>query len=675
MFLSLAQNVGLILAAALMQRFILDRWPASSRRGQLMSGLLFGAAAVMAMSLAYTLQSGIFFDARTVVLATGALFGGVVVALVSALVAVSYRLFYLGGPGAWVGVAIIITAVAAGCIARYACNRRVVALRDWQFLALGLVVHLLCLAWFVFLPLDYVNDVLLGLAPVYVPLLTLATLAMSVVLRELNAMRNYEQSLLESRSRIRYLFENAAVALYEEDFSDLLAALEALRASGVDDIRRYLTEWPDEVERLAALIRVIQVNPAAVALFAVNSRTELLGPMNHRFTDGARRMFVDEMAAIWRGDKSFQAETTFIRTDGSAVDAIIVVPIPQTREAAQHVAVSLVDMTAVRFSERELEQQKRRLEEVVGGTGAGTWEWNIATGETLYNERWAEIVGYTLEDLQPTSLETWIRLCHPEDRERSNHQLSRVFAREVSEYECDVRLRHRSGAWVWVLGRGVVVEWGPDGEPLRMSGAHLDITARKQAEQHAEHLATLRGMLLRCHAGLVGAVNEKALFARTTATLVGERHYALAWVGIPRNDARRHIDPVAVAGEAKRYMEGFEVLWSHDPLGCGPAGQVVRSGEPRVVRDLALEEAFTPWSERASREGLRGMIVVPVARGDNEPPGILCLYSRSSGAFDDEEQVLLTQLGSCLSLAWRSLRLEQERPLMACDPAATVHET
>lgn len=292
------------------------------------------------------------------------------------------------------GVAVIITAVAAGCIARYACNRRVVALRDWQFLALGLVVHLLCLAWFVFLPLDYVNDVLLVRAPVNVPLLTLATLAtlaMSVVLRELNAMRNYEQSLLESRSRIRYLFENAAVALYEEDFSDLLAALEALRASGVDDIRRYLTEWPDEVERLAALIRVIQVNPAAV-------------------------------------------------------DAIIVVPIPQTREAAQHVAVSLVDMTAVRVSERELEQQKQRLEEVVGGTGAGTWEWNIATGETVQNERWAEIVGYTLEDLQPTSLETWIRLYHPEDRERSNHQLSRVFAREVSEYECDVRLRHRSGA-------------------------------------------------------------------------------------------------------------------------------------------------------------------------------------------------------------------------------------
>lgn len=675
MFLSLAQNVGLILAAALMQRFILDRWPASSRRGQVMSGLLFGAAAVMAMSLAYTLQSGVFFDARTVVLATGALFGGVVVALVSALVAIAYRLFYLGGPGAWVGVAVIITAVAAGCIARYACNRRVVALRDWQFLALGLVVHLLCLAWFVFLPLDYVNDVLLGLAPVYVPLLTLATLAMSLVLRELNAMRNYEQSLLESRSRIRYLFENAAVALYEEDFSDLLAALEALRASGVDDIRCYLNEWPDEVERLATLIRVIQVNPAAVALFAVNSRTELLGPMNHRFTEGARRMFVDEMAAIWRGDKSFQAETTLMRRDGSAVDAIIVVPIPQTREAAQHVAVSLVDMTTVRFSERELEQQKQRLEEVVRGTGAGTWEWNIATGETVYNERWANMLGYALDDLLPTTLETWTRLSHPEDRERSNHELSRVFARESREYECDVRLRHRSGAWIWVLGRGVVVEWGPDGEPLRMSGAHLDITARKQAQQGAEHLATLRGMLLRCHAGLVGAAKEEALFARTTATLVGERHYALAWMGIPRNDARRHIDPVAVAGEATGYMDGFEVLWSHDPLGCGPAGQVVRSGEPRVVRDLALEEAFTPWSERAAREGLRAMMAVPVARDDNEPPAVLCLYSRSSQAFDDDEQVLLAQLGCSLSLAWRSLRLEQKRSHDACDSVTIADET
>lgn len=676
MFITLAQNVGLILAAALMQRFIRDRWPASSRRGQVMSGLLFGAAAVMSMSLEYTLQSGVIFDARTVVLSTGALFGGVLAGVVSGIVAAVYRVLYVGGVGAWIGVAVIVTAIAVGCVARYACRGRVAALRYWQFLALGLIVHVLVVLWFALLPVDYLNDIVLGLAPVYVPLLTFATLVMALVLRQLDAIRDYERSLLESRARVQYLFENAGVAIYDEDLTDLLKALSALRDSGVSDIRRYLAEWPDEIDHLASLIRVVQVNPAAVALFAVKSRTELLGSVDHFFSDGARRMFVDELEAFWTGQDAFHSEATFIRSDGSSVDAVIAMPIPQTPEAARHVPVSLLDMTSVRGKERELQRQKQRLEEVIWGTDAGTWEWNIVTGETVFNERWANIVGYTLEELSPTTMETWTRLAHPEDLERSNEALSRVFSRETTAYECDARMRHRNGEWVWVLDRGIVVEWDGDGHPLRMSGTHIDITARKHAEGRAAHLAGLRDVLLRCHAELLSAACEDDLFSRTVETLVKERHYALVWVGIPREDTRKRIEPVATAGEAVRYMDGFEVLWSDSPLGRGPAGQVVRSGQPLVIRDLASEDAFMPWADRAALQGLRTMMAAPVAGEDHERPAVLCLYSRSGGAFDDDEQALVLQFSRSLALAWRSVRV-QEDPLRtdAGSPGRAISDT
>jgi signal transduction histidine kinase/HPt (histidine-containing phosphotransfer) domain-containing protein len=42
---------------------------------------------------------------------------------------------------------------------------------------------------------------------------------------------------------------------------------------------------------------------------------------------------------------------------------------------------------------------------------------------------------------------------------------------------------HRDGHWVWVYSRGRVGLRDADGRPLRMSGIHLDITHRKQAEQ------------------------------------------------------------------------------------------------------------------------------------------------------------------------------------------------
>jgi PAS domain S-box-containing protein len=655
-FLTLLQNAGLILAAALMQRFILDRWPGSPLPARLASGLLFGMAAVIAMSLAYVQQSGVIFDTRTVVLSVGALFGGALVALLSSLIAIVYRVWQIGGDGAWVGVAVIVSAALLGYLARLTCRGRVDALRHPQFLALGLLVHVVTVGWFALLPLDYVHDVLLGLAPVYIPLLTLATLAMALILRELNAIRRYEKSLLDSRARVQQLFEHAAVALCDEDFSELLKALETLRQAGIRDIARYLDEWPDEVERLASLIRVVQVNPAAVRLMGAQSRSELLGDLNRFFSEDARRSFREQLVAIWEQRDVFQTETSFIRADGSAVDAALIVPIPTTLVRAAHVPVSLIDLSGLRSRDRELEQQRQRLEEVIWGTDAGTWEWNVVTGETVFNERWANIVGYSLEDLMPTTIETWQRFVHPDDLARSAEALQRVFSRETVAYECDARMRHKNGEWVWVLDRGIVVEWTPEGEPLRMSGVHIDITARKRAEESAARLAALRDVFLRCHAQLLAANSESELLESAVATFVRERQLALAWIGMPRQDARHSIEIMAAAGEALRYLDDFMVAWSDGPYGQGPAGQVIRTGTPCVLRDLATEHAFTPWAKRAEREGLKSMMVAPVGVSDAGPTAILCLYSRNREAFDADEQALVVQYGRSLALAWRTFR-------------------
>ncbi|MBF0332699.1 MAG: PAS domain S-box protein, partial [Alphaproteobacteria bacterium] len=131
---------------------------------------------------------------------------------------------------------------------------------------------------------------------------------------------------------------------------------------------------------------------------------------------------------------------------------------------------------------RTLADERRRLAEVIWGTNVGTWEWNVATGETVFNERWAEIVGHTLDELAPVDIETWSRLVHPDDLKRSVAALERHFSGQDQYYECEARMRHASGRWVWVLDRGKVVEWSADGKPLRMSGTHLDISERKDAE-------------------------------------------------------------------------------------------------------------------------------------------------------------------------------------------------
>jgi len=138
--------------------------------------------------------------------------------------------------------------------------------------------------------------------------------------------------------------------------------------------------------------------------------------------------------------------------------------------------------------QKKLQAEQERLAGILRGTNAGTWEWNIQTGATVFNERWAEIIGYTLEEISPVSIKTWEQFCHPEDMRVSGDLLQKHFQKELDYYEFEARMRHKDGSWIWVLDRGRVVSWTEEGKPLMMMGTHQDITTRKQAEMAQEKL-------------------------------------------------------------------------------------------------------------------------------------------------------------------------------------------
>lgn len=140
------------------------------------------------------------------------------------------------------------------------------------------------------------------------------------------------------------------------------------------------------------------------------------------------------------------------------------------------------DITDRKKAEKVLEEERSRLENILEGTNAGTWEWNVQTGETVFNERWAEIIGYTLDELSPITIKTWEEHTHPDDLKRSGELLEKHFSGEIPYYNCEARMKHKDGHWVWVLDRGRVISQTEDGKPLMMFGTHIDITERKEAE-------------------------------------------------------------------------------------------------------------------------------------------------------------------------------------------------
>ena len=147
--------------------------------------------------------------------------------------------------------------------------------------------------------------------------------------------------------------------------------------------------------------------------------------------------------------------------------------------AADHFVAYAVDITRNYELQEQARMQEERLRNVIEGTSAGTWEWNVITGETVFNDRWAEILGYTLGELAPLSIDTWLRLAHPDDLERSSDLLQDHFDGKTENYDFEGRMRHKDGHWVWIHDRGKLVERAPNGDPLRVAGTHMDITQRK----------------------------------------------------------------------------------------------------------------------------------------------------------------------------------------------------
>jgi PAS domain S-box-containing protein len=144
----------------------------------------------------------------------------------------------------------------------------------------------------------------------------------------------------------------------------------------------------------------------------------------------------------------------------------------------------LNDSLEKRVEERskELTYERQRLADIIYGTDIGTWEWNVQTGETIFNERWAEIIGYRLAELEPVSINTWLKYAHPDDLPVSKGLLERHFNGELDGYEFESRMKHKDGSWVWVLDRGKVVSRTDDGNVLMVCGTHQDITGKKLYE-------------------------------------------------------------------------------------------------------------------------------------------------------------------------------------------------
>jgi PAS domain S-box-containing protein len=146
--------------------------------------------------------------------------------------------------------------------------------------------------------------------------------------------------------------------------------------------------------------------------------------------------------------------------------------------------LALVLRRARQFAER-LAASEERLALALDAARDGLWDWNVATGDAHFSERWATMLGYSPSEIEPR-IESWERLIHPEDAAATLEAMAQCRRGRSSVYQAEYRMRSKADGWLWILSRGKVVSVNPAGGALRMVGTHTDITARKLAERKAE---------------------------------------------------------------------------------------------------------------------------------------------------------------------------------------------
>ncbi len=175
-----------------------------------------------------------------------------------------------------------------------------------------------------------------------------------LIAHDITDRRRRETELSASEGRYRNLFEEVPVALWEEDCSDVKAEIERLRAAGVTNLEQYLTERPQEITRLMAKVRILNVNRATMELTRARSKAEALESLTLIPPPEVLPLMRSQLVAIANGATSYSGEGVGLSSDGAAFPISLKwVALLGHEQSMNKIIVSIEDITVRRESEAE----------------------------------------------------------------------------------------------------------------------------------------------------------------------------------------------------------------------------------------------------------------------------------------------------------------------------------
>ncbi len=273
------------------------------------------------------------------------------------------------------------------------------------------------------------------------------------------------------------------------------------------------------------------------------------------------------------------------------------------REVAADIAFALQAIEAKAEQKRVEEalwRSEERLQLALKGANLGMWDWNIQTGDVVFNERWAAMLGYRLDEIEP-HVRTWEKLIHPADLPGVMEALNAHLEGKTDFYETEHRMRAKDGNWKWILDRGQVMAWDERGQPLRAAGTHLDVTERKRAEEALLKSEAFHRAIVSCSPVAIYSINldgivlswnasAERIFGWSTEEVIGE---ALPIVPLDKQEEFATLRERLVDGHR---FSGLEIVRRKKDGSLFPASLSAASiydGEGEIIGILGILEDIT----------------------------------------------------------------------------------
>jgi PAS domain S-box-containing protein len=286
-------------------------------------------------------------------------------------------------------------------------------------------------------------------------------------------------------TRARNLFDYAAFPVWEEDFSEVKAYFDELRAAGIQDFRAYFEAHPEATANCAARVNVVDINQTSVDFFQAQSKAEVVHDVPTYFTPDSWPVFKEEMIALANGQSEFESEIPIRAPSGQTRWLLLRLRVPPyCQDSLKQVLVSFFDITKRRQAEAALAESERRYRLLTENANALIGEFDLEGRFTYANAAYEPILGYAPGELIGRSAGD---LLHSDDAEAANAALAALLTDGKPSLNI-WRFKDSAGAWHWFECTGNVFRTASG--DLRLVVVSTDISERQQIEDKIRQLNT-----------------------------------------------------------------------------------------------------------------------------------------------------------------------------------------